>query len=95
MQSVSIFVDGANMYYAQKKLGWFIDFRKVLRKARNRAVIQAFGGVGHHNVVGLQLRNHAHDQRARQHHAGLHPRPEVGDGRISPGCEAVDLFTGH
>ena len=27
---VSIFVDGANMYYAQKKLGWFIDFRKVL-----------------------------------------------------------------
>lgn len=31
MQSVSIFVDGANMYYAQKKLGWFIDFRKVLQ----------------------------------------------------------------
>ncbi len=30
MQSVSLFVDGANMYYAQKKLGWFIDFRKVL-----------------------------------------------------------------
>ena len=31
MQRVSIFVDGANMYYAQKKLGWFIDFRKVLQ----------------------------------------------------------------
>ncbi len=31
MQSVSIFVDGANMYYAQKKLGWYIDFRKVLQ----------------------------------------------------------------
>lgn len=30
MQRVSIFVDGANMYYAQKKLGWYIDFRKVL-----------------------------------------------------------------
>jgi uncharacterized LabA/DUF88 family protein len=30
MERVSIFVDGANMYYAQKKLGWFIDFRKVL-----------------------------------------------------------------
>ncbi len=30
MQRVSIFVDGANMYYAQKKLGWFVDFRKVL-----------------------------------------------------------------
>jgi uncharacterized LabA/DUF88 family protein len=28
---VSIFVDGANMYYAQKKLGWYIDFRKVLQ----------------------------------------------------------------
>jgi uncharacterized LabA/DUF88 family protein len=31
MQRVSIFVDGANMYYAQKKLGWYIDFRKVLQ----------------------------------------------------------------
>lgn len=31
MQQVSLFVDGANMYYAQKRLGWFIDFRKVLR----------------------------------------------------------------
>lgn len=30
VQRVSLFVDGANMYYAQKKLGWFIDFRKVL-----------------------------------------------------------------
>lgn len=30
MQRVSLFVDGANMYYAQKKLGWFIDFRKVM-----------------------------------------------------------------
>jgi uncharacterized LabA/DUF88 family protein len=30
MQRVSIFVDGANMYYAQKKLGWYIDFRKML-----------------------------------------------------------------
>lgn len=31
MQRVSIFVDGANMYYAQKKLGWYMDFRKVLQ----------------------------------------------------------------
>lgn len=31
VQRVSIFVDGANMYYAQKKLGWYIDFRKVLQ----------------------------------------------------------------
>ncbi len=30
MTRVSIFVDGANMYYAQKRLGWFIDFRKAL-----------------------------------------------------------------
>lgn len=31
MQRVSIFVDGANMYYAQKKLGWYVDFRRVLQ----------------------------------------------------------------
>lgn len=30
MQRVSLFIDGANMYYAQKRLGWFIDFRKVM-----------------------------------------------------------------
>jgi uncharacterized LabA/DUF88 family protein len=30
MQRVSLFVDGANMYYAQKRLGWFIDYRKAL-----------------------------------------------------------------
>ncbi len=29
-QRVSLFVDGANMYYAQKRLGWFVDFRRVL-----------------------------------------------------------------
>lgn len=30
MHRVSLFVDGANMYYAQRRLGWFIDYRKVL-----------------------------------------------------------------
>jgi len=30
LERVSVFVDGANMYYAQKRLGWFIDYRKVL-----------------------------------------------------------------
>ncbi|MCW5933019.1 MAG: NYN domain-containing protein [Fimbriimonadia bacterium] len=30
MERVSIYVDGANMYYAQKRLGWFIDFRKLI-----------------------------------------------------------------
>ncbi len=45
MQSVSIFVDGANMYYAQKKLGWFIDFRKVLQffsKETGGAISEAY-----------------------------------------------------
>jgi len=30
LERVSVFVDGANMYYAQKRLGWFIDYRRVL-----------------------------------------------------------------
>jgi len=30
LERVSLFVDGANMYYAQKRLGWFIDYRRVL-----------------------------------------------------------------
>ncbi|GIV19770.1 MAG: NYN domain-containing protein [Armatimonadota bacterium] len=42
---VSIFVDGANMYYAQKRLGWFIDFRKVLHffgPAQNNVISEAY-----------------------------------------------------
>ena len=45
MQRVSIFVDGANMYYAQKKLGWYIDFRKVLSffgKDVNASISEAY-----------------------------------------------------
>ena len=45
MQRVSIFVDGANMYYAQKKLGWYIDFRKVLTyfgKDTGNAISEAY-----------------------------------------------------
>lgn len=29
MQRVGLFVDGANMFYAQRENGWFIDFRSV------------------------------------------------------------------
>ncbi|MGH9747225.1 MAG: NYN domain-containing protein [Candidatus Acidiferrales bacterium] len=29
MQRVALFVDGANMFYAQRENGWFIDFRSV------------------------------------------------------------------
>lgn len=42
---VSIFVDGANMYYAQKRLGWYIDFRKVLHffgPEQNNVVSEAY-----------------------------------------------------
>lgn len=45
MQRVSVFVDGANMYYAQKKLGWFIDYRKTLNffgQASGNVVSEAY-----------------------------------------------------
>lgn len=29
MDKIAIFIDGANMFYAQRKLGWHIDYRKV------------------------------------------------------------------
>lgn len=28
-QKVEVYIDGANMFYAQKKMGWFIDWQKV------------------------------------------------------------------
>jgi uncharacterized LabA/DUF88 family protein len=29
LERISIFVDGANLFYAQRKLGWHLDYRKV------------------------------------------------------------------
>jgi uncharacterized LabA/DUF88 family protein len=29
MERIAIFIDGANMFYAQRKMGWHIDYRKV------------------------------------------------------------------
>ena len=31
MSSVALFVDGANMFYAQKQQGWHIDWQAVLQ----------------------------------------------------------------
>ncbi|MGQ9488531.1 MAG: LabA-like NYN domain-containing protein [Armatimonadota bacterium] len=51
---VSIFVDGANMYYAQKRLGWFIDFRKVLHyfgPAQGNVISEAYYYTGADNAT--------------------------------------------
>ena len=29
MARLAVFVDGANMFYAQRKLGWHLDYRKL------------------------------------------------------------------
>jgi len=29
MQRLAVFIDGANLFYAQRKLGWHLDYRKV------------------------------------------------------------------
>ena len=26
---VKVYIDGANMFYTQKKLGWFVDWKKM------------------------------------------------------------------
>lgn len=43
MQRVAIFVDGANMFYAQKLNGWFIDWEKMYQLyTDNRDIYGAF-----------------------------------------------------
>ncbi len=45
MERAALFVDGANMYFAQKRLGWYIDFRRVLEyvaKDLNLRIVEAF-----------------------------------------------------
>jgi len=62
VQRVSIFVDGANMYYAQKKLGWYIDFRKVL----------LFFGRDVGNVVGEAYYYTGADTQAKNRDSAFH-----------------------
>jgi uncharacterized LabA/DUF88 family protein len=43
LSRVAIFVDGANMFYAQKQLGWNIDFVRVLEHlSRGHELVAAF-----------------------------------------------------
>ncbi|MFO8060412.1 MAG: NYN domain-containing protein [Bacillota bacterium] len=43
VERVSIFIDGANMTYAQKKLGWQIDFQKTVEYfSAGKNLINAF-----------------------------------------------------
>lgn len=43
MDRLAIFVDGANMFYAQRKIGWHIDYRKVFDYlVRDRELYNAF-----------------------------------------------------
>lgn len=43
MSRVALFVDGANMFYAQRKVGWHLDYRKVYEYfTRGREVYNAF-----------------------------------------------------
>ena len=32
MNTVALFIDGANMFYAQREQGWYIDYRSVYIK---------------------------------------------------------------
>ncbi len=42
-ERMSMFIDGANMTYAQKKLGWQIDFKKTVEYfSRSKNLINAF-----------------------------------------------------
>lgn len=43
MERLAMFVDGSNMYHAQKALGWFIDYARLLAYfSRGRALYNAF-----------------------------------------------------
>lgn len=43
MDKVSVFVDGANLFYAQRDLGWMIDYKKLLaRFTDGRELDQAY-----------------------------------------------------
>lgn len=39
MERIAIFIDGANMFYAQRKMGWHIDYKKVYDFYANQAQV--------------------------------------------------------
>ncbi len=47
MDKVAIFVDGANYFYMQKQLGWFVDAKKILKYCENFGdVVDAYYYIG-------------------------------------------------
>lgn len=52
-EKVALFIDGANMFYAQKKLGWSIDYEKLYKYfAQGKQVYNAFFYIGSKNRKG-------------------------------------------
>lgn len=37
-----IYIDGANMFYAQKKLGWFFDWKKIKDFLNKKYIVNEF-----------------------------------------------------
>ncbi len=67
-ERVAVFVDGANMFYAQRLLGWHLDFARVLKYfTRERELYNAFYYTG----VQTPRDNHQRDFLSALRHLGF------------------------
>jgi len=95
LERVSIFVDGANMYYAQKRLGWFIDYRKLLcyfRTTLGMRVVDAY----YYTAIDLNAKGRDATFHDYLLHSGyvLRTRPIkgcCGEGREDLPWERIEL----
>jgi len=57
----AVFIDAANIYFSQKTLGWWIDFKKLLnyfKKETNLYRIAYYGALNPENEISRFFRNY-------------------------------------
>ncbi len=55
MEKVSLFVDGSNMFYSQRELGWHFEYNKILRYFTNgKELVNAFYYTGYDGDFGSE-----------------------------------------
>ncbi|MBD3234908.1 MAG: NYN domain-containing protein [candidate division Zixibacteria bacterium] len=55
MEKVSLFVDGSNMFYSQRELGWHFEYNKILRHfTKGKELVNAFYYTGYDGDFGSE-----------------------------------------
>jgi uncharacterized LabA/DUF88 family protein len=88
MEKVSVFVDGSNMFYSQRELGWHFEYNKILQYfTKGMELVNAFYYTGYDGDFGSEREDFFKALMrmgftVRVKHVG--PQDRSGGGQIQP-----------